>query len=132
VICLLGDLGAGKTCLTRGLARGLGVEDHVTSPTFTLINEYHGRLPLYHMDAYRLEGAGDMEDLGCEEYFYSSGVTVLEWADRVAAVLPGERLDILLTVDEGDERLRRLALRPAGERYEKMAEVLVSLVRAGN
>ena len=64
VICLLGDLGAGKTCLTQGLAKNLGVEEHVTSPTFTLINEHHGRLPLYHMDVYRLEGASDMEDLG--------------------------------------------------------------------
>lgn len=132
VICLLGDLGAGKTCLTQGLAKNLGVEEHVTSPTFTLINEHHGRLPLYHMDVYRLEGASDMEDLGYEEYFYGDGVTVVEWADRVDAVLPAERLEIILMPDNHDERLRQLVLRPMGERYEKMAEVLVSLVRAGN
>ena len=79
VICLYGELGAGKTHLTQGVAAGLAITARVTSPTFTLINEYQGRCFLYHMDAYRLSGPDDMADLGYEEYFYGDGVTVIEF-----------------------------------------------------
>ena len=89
VIALIGDLGAGKTTLTKAIAKGLDVEEHVTSPTFTLINEYEsGRLPLYHFDVYRIDDIDEMNMLGYEEYFYGNGVTVVEWADKTMELLP--------------------------------------------
>ncbi|SHF44695.1 tRNA threonylcarbamoyladenosine biosynthesis protein TsaE [Desulfofundulus australicus DSM 11792] len=130
VLCLHGELGAGKTVLARGIARGLGVAGPVTSPTFTLINEYSGRLPLYHMDVYRLEGPGDMADLGYEDYFYGSGVTLVEWAGRVKEILPSERLDIYLEGSLQDPELRRILFAPRGERYEELVKELSTLVRA--
>ena len=91
VIALIGDLGTGKTALTKYIAEGLSVKEEVTSPTFTIINEYKsGRLPLYHFDAYRLTGEEDMRALGYEEYFYGDGVTVVEWADKVSGIIPKE------------------------------------------
>lgn len=132
IFCLFGDLGAGKTCLARGVARGLGVEEPVTSPTFTLINEYQGRIPLYHMDVYRLEGAADMEDLGYEEYFYGDGVTLLEWAGRVKKVLPDERLDIYIEQVNGEENARKITFEGFGDRYAILAKELTENVRTGN
>lgn len=129
VVCLIGDLGAGKTNLAQGLARGLGIIDQVTSPTFTLINEYNGRLPLFHMDLYRLEGAGDLADLGYEEYIYGDGVTVVEWADRAIEALPLERLDIKLYAVADEVEQRRLVFEPVGERFLRLTEELVKVVR---
>lgn len=88
VVALSGELGAGKTAFAKGVACGLGVTAHVTSPTFTLINEYQGRLPFYHMDAYRLEDEEEIWQLGLEEYFAGPGVVLVEWPERVAALLP--------------------------------------------
>jgi tRNA threonylcarbamoyladenosine biosynthesis protein TsaE len=90
ILALFGPLGAGKTTLIQGLAEGLEVKDYVTSPTFVLINEYKGRLPLYHIDLYRLESIGQIEDLGIAEYFEKDGVTVIEWADRLGDNLPDD------------------------------------------
>ncbi|MCL6638486.1 MAG: tRNA (adenosine(37)-N6)-threonylcarbamoyltransferase complex ATPase subunit type 1 TsaE [Firmicutes bacterium] len=132
LVCLNGDLGAGKTAFARGVARGLGVKGHVTSPTFTLINEYQGRLPLYHMDVYRLEDAGEMEDLGYEEYFYGDGVTLIEWAEKVTDVLPEERLEIYLGGGAGGSDFREIALVPFGERYRRLVEELMAVVCTGN
>jgi tRNA threonylcarbamoyladenosine biosynthesis protein TsaE len=101
VIALTGDLGAGKTTLTKAIADGLGVADPVTSPTFTIINEYGGgRLPLYHFDVYRLAGPGvyeALDDIGWEEYFYGKGVCVVEWADEIPDILPPETIQIRLS-----------------------------------
>ncbi|MDR0876184.1 MAG: tRNA (adenosine(37)-N6)-threonylcarbamoyltransferase complex ATPase subunit type 1 TsaE [Clostridiales Family XIII bacterium] len=102
VIALTGELGAGKTTLAKGIARGLGITDEITSPTFTLINEYtSGRLPLYHFDVYRLgesdEAVAGLEDLGYEEYFFSSGVTIVEWADLIETLLPENAIRITLS-----------------------------------
>lgn len=94
VLALFGDLGAGKTTFTKGLAVGLGLEADVHSPTFTLIHEHHGRIPLYHIDLYRLESELEVENIGIEEYIYGDGVTVIEWADRMKSLLPQGRLDI--------------------------------------
>ena len=96
VIALRGDLGAGKTTFVRGLARALGVPPaHVTSPTFTLLHEHAGgRLPLFHWDVYRLPDPAALADLGWDEYLSANGVTVVEWADRIEAALPAERLDV--------------------------------------
>lgn len=128
VICLNGDLGAGKTAFSQGVARGLKVDAHVTSPTFTLINEYTGRLPLYHFDVYRLGGPEEMLDLGYEEYFYGQGVCLVEWAELVADVLPAERLDISLTREEEREEVRNIKFTPKGQRYEQLVEELKHLV----
>lgn len=120
VIALIGELGAGKTCLTQGLALGLGVNprEYVTSPSFTLINEYQGRLALYHIDLFRLKAREEVEELGYEEYLYGEGVTVIEWAERADDLLPEEYLRIELT--PLDEDRRRIRLRPLGQRYREL------------
>jgi tRNA threonylcarbamoyladenosine biosynthesis protein TsaE len=109
VIALIGDLGTGKTTLTKAIAAGLGVTESVTSPTFTIIKEYgSGRLPLYHFDAYRIGDPEEMYALGFEEYFYGKGVTVVEWADLVAELLPRDAIVIRLAYGQGaSERLAR-------------------------
>jgi|Deesub1362A_J573_1020465.scaffolds.fasta_scaffold00069_114 tRNA threonylcarbamoyladenosine biosynthesis protein TsaE len=122
VLCAYGDLGTGKTALAQGVARGLGVTEKVTSPTFILIQEYQGRPPFYHFDAYRLEGTEDFALLGYEEYFDGAGVVFVEWADRVKRFLPDERLDIYLEYDGENGRL--LAFKPRGDRYRALVEEL--------
>ncbi len=107
VVALFGDLGAGKTTFTKAIAKGLGISDLITSPTFTIIHEYEsGRLPLYHFDVYRLGDEEELYELGYEEYFYGSGVTVVEWADRVEACLPEDAIRINISYGDGeDERI---------------------------
>lgn len=104
VIALYGDLGAGKTTLTRGIAVGLGLDADIHSPTFTLIHEHPGRVHLYHVDLYRLSTEQEVETLGLEEYIYSEGVTVIEWGDRMKSILPAERLDITLRMTGDTDR----------------------------
>jgi tRNA threonylcarbamoyladenosine biosynthesis protein TsaE len=122
VLALEGDLGAGKTTFTKGLAKGLNITRNVNSPTFTIIKEYHGRLPLYHMDVYRVEDS--FEDLGFDEYFDGNGVTVVEWAHLVKEQLPEELLTIYLYLDNHDSR--RLVLEPQGRRYEELCKEIMS------
>jgi tRNA threonylcarbamoyladenosine biosynthesis protein TsaE len=122
VIALEGDLGAGKTTFTKGLAIGLEIKRTVNSPTFTIIKEYHGRLPLYHMDVYRVENA--FEDLGFDEYFEGDGVTVVEWAHLIVEQLPAERLTIYLYHEEDNKR--KIVLVPAGKRYEQLCKEIFS------
>ncbi|MDD4236970.1 MAG: tRNA (adenosine(37)-N6)-threonylcarbamoyltransferase complex ATPase subunit type 1 TsaE [Desulfotomaculaceae bacterium] len=132
IVCLQGELGAGKTCFAKGVARGMGIEGPVTSPTFTLVNEYHGELTLYHLDVYRLNGSDDMDDLGYEEFFYGDGVTLVEWAERVREVLPEERLDIFIDRGtEGDE-CREIRIIPCGDRYRLLVEELMAVVCSRN
>ncbi len=116
VVLLVGELGTGKTCFVQGIAEGLGVRERVLSPTFTLLREYTGRLPLYHLDAYRLEGPGDLSDLGLEEYLEGQGVVVVEWADRVRDFFAGDCLEVSLCFDEGGEA-RRVSLRFRGDSW---------------
>ena len=100
VIALIGDLGTGKTTLTKSIARGLGVTETVTSPTFNIIREYKsGRLPLYHFDVYRIGDPDEMFELGYEEYFYGDGVCVVEWADIIEELLPEDA--VVITIDRG-------------------------------
>ncbi|MRG87341.1 tRNA (adenosine(37)-N6)-threonylcarbamoyltransferase complex ATPase subunit type 1 TsaE [Salinibacillus xinjiangensis] len=120
VITLEGDLGAGKTTFTKGLARGLNIKRTVNSPTFTIVKEYEGDLPLYHIDAYRLEH--NEEDLGFDEYFEGDGIVVVEWAKFIADYLPEERLNIEITYQEQDGRI--IELLPQGQRFEKMCREL--------
>jgi tRNA threonylcarbamoyladenosine biosynthesis protein TsaE len=120
VIALVGQLGAGKTHFTRAVAEGLQVRNPhaVTSPTFTLIQEYPARLPIYHFDAYRLSGDRDFQNLGADEYLHGDGVCLVEWADRVPAALPVERLEIRLEIVDGDRR--RIEVTATGAQYETL------------
>jgi tRNA threonylcarbamoyladenosine biosynthesis protein TsaE len=103
VLALMGNLGAGKTTLTKGLAKGLGVSDLIHSPTFNLIHEHKGRVPVYHFDLYRLTSMEQIEDLGYEDYFYGEGVTVIEWPEKVLPLLPEDHLEVSIT-GKGDRR----------------------------
>jgi len=94
VVALTGELGAGKTCFTQGLARGLGVTGRVVSPTFVLVNEYRGRMPVHHVDAYRTESLTELLDLGLDELFSGDGVTVVEWADKLLPLLPARTIHV--------------------------------------
>ena len=116
-VALTGELGAGKTCLTQGIAAGLGVPDGyvVTSPTFTLINEYPGGdTTLYHLDVYRLSGSADLEEMGFQEYLMSDGVMVIEWAEKVSDAIPDEALRVELSYM--DEMVRRIEISGCPER----------------
>ena len=120
VICLNGELGSGKTLFTKGFAHAMGI-DEITSTTFTIIKEYNGELPLYHMDVYRLEDS--KEDIGIEEYFDKGGVTIIEWADMIEDILPPERLDIKIKIT--GENTRVLILNPHGEKYINICEAII-------
>lgn len=122
VIALCGDLGTGKTVLAQGIAAGLGVEARVTSPTFTIINEYEGRHPFYHIDVYRLSSSEDMRGLGYEEYFYGDGVTAIEWAQKIEDLLPEEYLRVELTIT--GEFDRKIVIILFGQDYVGLAERL--------
>lgn len=99
-LCLDGDLGVGKTVFTKGVAAGLGIKDDVSSPTFTLIQEYYGgRLPLYHFDVYRIDGLWDMDDLGYEEYFYGEGVCLVEWGSMIKELFPENTIYVRIEKD---------------------------------
>ena len=124
VLVLDGDLGAGKTTFTKGLAAGLEIPDIIKSPTFTIIHEYQdGRLPLYHMDAYRLENGG-AEDLGLEEYFDGDGVSVVEWAEFVEDELPADFLAILFKRTD-DDNTRVLEFEPHGQHFDQIVKSVV-------
>jgi len=102
VVACVGALGAGKTCFLQGLARGLGVTAEVTSPTFVLVNQYRGRLPVYHLDAFRTESLTELADVGVEEMLHGDGVTVIEWADKLRPLLPERTITVTIT-GLGDE-----------------------------
>lgn len=124
VICLIGDLGTGKTVFTKGFAQALEITEPVTSPTFNIIKEYtSGEMPLYHMDVYRLEGKPD--DIGIEEYFTKKGVTIIEWADLIEDYLPEKRLDIKIKNSMEDEDKRIIVLSPHGKKYEDLCEAII-------
>ncbi|HLA28127.1 MAG TPA: tRNA (adenosine(37)-N6)-threonylcarbamoyltransferase complex ATPase subunit type 1 TsaE [Syntrophales bacterium] len=116
VVALSGELGTGKTCLAQGIARGLGVPEEykITSPTFTIINEYPGRLILYHLDVYRLSGTRDLEEIGYDECFNDKGVVIVEWAEKIRDALPKGTLFVLLTYL--DENRRKIMLSDNPER----------------
>ena len=123
IICLNGDLGAGKTTLTKSIGLGLDVEDYITSPTFTLINEYEGRIPLYHFDVYRLENAHELDDLGFDDYFYGNGVSIIEWAEKIENTLPKERTVINIKRGSNDKE-RMVQIVGFGSRHDELMEEL--------
>lgn len=97
VYCLNGDLGVGKTVFTKGFADGLGITEHITSPTFTIVNEYNGRLKFYHFDVYRIEDEDEMYEIGLDEYLFSNGICLIEWAEKIKNLLPNNAIQINIT-----------------------------------
>ncbi|OEU84705.1 MAG: tRNA (N6-adenosine(37)-N6)-threonylcarbamoyltransferase complex ATPase TsaE [Desulfobacterales bacterium S5133MH4] len=122
IIALNGELGSGKTCLTQGIARGLKVPEgfYVTSPSYSIINEYPGRLALFHVDLYRVEDVNEIEQIGLNEIIGVDGVTVIEWADKITHILPNERLDLSISIL--DDQTRNLHLRGYGHRAVTVIE----------
>ncbi len=128
VICLTGGLGSGKTCLTQGISLGLSVKErYITSPTFIIVNEYKGRLPLYHIDLYRIEDPEEIDSLGISEYFYKGGVAVIEWAERAKDRLPAEKMTIELKFKGPSER--ELIFNPEGPGYQRIVDTLWSYLK---
>lgn len=105
VIAMQGTLAAGKTTITKGIARALGISETITSPTFCLISEYHGKMPLYHMDVYRLEGADDFVSLGADDMIYGDGVSVIEWSEKIMSELPEKTIILRITPNDDGSRL---------------------------
>jgi tRNA threonylcarbamoyladenosine biosynthesis protein TsaE len=124
VVALVGELGTGKTHFIKGLASGAGVKRsrYITSPSFTLIHEYHGKIPFYHIDLFRLKTEKEAEGLGLEEYFQGEGITAVEWADKIPAYLPQEMLWIEICYT--GEHQRSIEIRPKGTRYEAVVKEL--------
>ncbi|MBN1643297.1 MAG: tRNA (adenosine(37)-N6)-threonylcarbamoyltransferase complex ATPase subunit type 1 TsaE [Dehalococcoidales bacterium] len=122
ILLLGGKLGAGKTCLTQGIAWGLDIEEYTLSPSFVIMREMHGRLPLYHMDFYRLDKIEEIRDLGLDDYLYGKGICVIEWANKGLDALPEDHL--LVKIDYVSENERNFAIEPKGERYFRMLSQL--------
>jgi tRNA threonylcarbamoyladenosine biosynthesis protein TsaE len=123
---LIGDLGTGKTCLTQGIAYGLDIQEYTLSPSFVIMRELHGRLPMYHMDFYRLENIAEISDLGLDDYLFGKGVCVIEWANRGLTVLPEDHL--LVGIDYLVENERSFVIEPRGERYIRMVKQLKATI----
>ena len=122
ILLLTGQLGAGKTCLTQGIARGLGIEENTPSPSFVLVREFYGRLPLYHMDLYRLDNPDEIADLGLDDYLYGGGVCVIEWAEKGLSLMPPQYM--LVKIVYAGENRRRFRFEPLGKRYIGMMDKL--------
>ncbi len=118
IYLLVGQLGAGKTCLTQGIAWGLDIHEYTLSPSFVIMRELHGRLPLYHMDFYRLDNIAEISDLGLDDYLYGSGICVIEWAEKGIDVLPEEHLLVRITYLSENER--HIEASSIGARYDEM------------
>ena len=126
VFLLVGGLGAGKTCLTQGIAWGLDIKEYTMSPSFVIIRELYGRLPLYHIDLYRLDHVEEIAELGLDDYLYGKGVCVVEWAEKGLSVLPLEHL--LIQINYLSDTERRFQLKPSGQRYLEMLNQLKPLI----
>ena len=122
IFLLVGNLGVGKTCLTQGIAWGLGIKEYAVSPSFVLVRELYGRLPLYHVDLYRLDHVEEIEDLGLDEYLYGNGVCVVEWAEKGLAVLPAEHL--MIEISYLSDTARSFRFKPSGQRYREVVNQL--------
>lgn len=119
VVCLTGDLGTGKTAFTNGIACALGIDDYITSPTFTIVNEYKTEVPLYHFDVYRIADPDEMYDIGFEEYLYGDGVVVIEWAELIKDILPDEFIWVKIRKNLNlDVNIREIDIEFTGEKYK--------------
>jgi tRNA threonylcarbamoyladenosine biosynthesis protein TsaE len=128
VVVLAGELGTGKTVFAKGIARALGITEPVVSPSFTLVRQYDGALPLAHVDVYRLDHLQELHDIGFDDLFDDAGVTIVEWGDRVGAMLPGDRLEVSLRADEDDDDTRLVQLAVNGRRWKDRRDALVALL----
>ncbi|MBA7582250.1 tRNA threonylcarbamoyladenosine biosynthesis protein TsaE [subsurface metagenome] len=122
ILAFYGELGAGKTCFIQGISQGLEVKDYVTSPSFTIINEYQGKVPIYHFDLFRLDNDEDILELGYEEYFYGEGLTVIEWAEKIEQLLPKKHLKV--DIKFKDRYQRTISFISQGDRFNKFLEEL--------
>lgn len=122
VFLLVGELGTGKTCLTQGIAWGLGINEYTLSPSFVIMRELYGRLPLYHIDLYRLDRIEESIELGLDDYLYGRGVCVVEWAEKALSILPREHL--LIEIGYLADTRRRFQMKPSGQRYLEMVAQL--------
>ena len=126
LVLLAGDLGAGKTAFVQGFGRGLGVAERITSPTFTLVHVYEGRLPIHHLDVYRLEQLSEALDLGLPEMLDEGGVVLIEWGEAILPVLPHDYLEVRLTFGPGDDD-RYVAVRPVGRAWAPRADAIAGI-----
>ncbi len=129
IFLLSGNLGVGKTCLTQGIVWGLGSQEYALSPTFVLMREIDGRLPLYHIDLYRLDQIAEISDLGLDDYLFGQGLCVIEWAEKGFKVLPAEHL--LIEIEYRDDNRRSFRMKARGRRYEKLLSALNVLLKKG-
>lgn len=125
IICLTGDLGAGKTHFTKGIALGLQIYDQITSPTFTIVNEYEGgRLKLFHFDVYRVNDPDEIYNIGFDEYIFDKGVSIIEWANYISELIPEDYISVHITkLPELGENFRKIVINPFGERYDYVKEI---------
>lgn len=125
IICLSGDLGVGKTAFVKGLAKGLDIVGYITSPTFTIVNEYKGKSSLYHFDVYRVNDIDELDEIGFDEYIYSDAVSVIEWAELIEQIIPKDRIWIIINKDisKGDD-YREIILKPSGSKYIELVDKL--------
>lgn len=122
IIAMTGDLGSGKTTITKSIAKGLDIDEYITSPTFTIVNEYEGRLKLFHFDVYRIGDIEEMYDMGYEEYFYSGGVCIIEWANLIEEILPEDTIRIEISTQ--DENKRQFIITGKGEKFNHIVKEL--------
>lgn len=126
IICLIGDLGTGKTHITKGIAKGLQIYDHITSPTFNIVNEYNGRLNLYHFDVYRVNDPDEIDAIGFDEYIFGDGVSIIEWANYIEELIPKEYLQIKIEkLPHMGENFRKIILTHSGDRYNYVKELKI-------
>lgn len=127
IICLTGDLGTGKTHMTKGIAQGIGIKDHITSPTFTIVNEYHsGRLKLYHFDVYRVNDPDEIYAIGFDEYIFSDGVSIIEWSNYIEELIPEEHISINIEkLNDKGESYRAITINGYGQRYDYIKEIKI-------
>jgi len=131
VLCIYGNLGAGKTVFASGISKGLGISEHISSPTFTIVNEYAGRLFFFHFDAYRID-SNEFLDIGGDEYIYGEGVTLIEWPENISDILPTERLEIYIDYNtntiNGFET-RKITFKPIGQKYQKIVDCILGEIK---
>lgn len=126
IICLIGDLGTGKTHMTKGIAKGLGINEHITSPTFNIVNEYDtGRLKMNHFDVYRVNDPDEIAAIGFDEYIFSNGVSIIEWANYIEELIPKEHMSIVIEKIPENEDYRKITINYSGHRYAYVKEIKI-------
>lgn len=127
IVCLNGDLGAGKTHFTKGVAKGIGIDDQITSPTFTIVNEYEGgRLKLYHFDVYRVNDPDEIANIGFDEYIFGKGASIIEWSDYIEALIPEEHISVIIKkIPEKGDNYRSISITGFGNRYDYVKEIIL-------